>query len=110
MLEMGVLPPVAAACSALMILYTSASACVTFYSFGSIQMDYAALYVVWGFLCTLLGQVVVTRLLRKYKKESFIVLSIGLVIFFSAILMAYQSIWEMINNPKSALEASALCS
>ena len=38
MLEMGVLPEVAAATSATMILFTSLSACVVFVSFGAVQV------------------------------------------------------------------------
>lgn len=39
---------------------------------------------------TIQGQAAVTLMLRKYKRESFIVLSIGFVILLSACLMGFQ--------------------
>ena len=61
MLEMGVLPPVAAASAATMILYTSAAASAAYYVFGLIPMDYGVFFFVWGFVCTACGQIVVGR-------------------------------------------------
>ena len=57
MLEMGVLPDVAAATSATMIIFTAASASVVFLSFGGIPFDYAITMFCAGFLITLMGQV-----------------------------------------------------
>ena len=59
MLEMGVLPAVAASSAACMILYTSAAATAAFYVFGLIPVDYGAFFFLWGFLCTSLGQYMV---------------------------------------------------
>ena len=57
MLEMGVLPDVAAATSATMILFTSASAAVVFLSFGGVPPAYAGLAFAIGLLSTAAGQV-----------------------------------------------------
>lgn len=57
MLEMGVLPDVAAATSATMILFTSASAAVVFLSFGGVPPAYAGLSFGIGLLSTAAGQV-----------------------------------------------------
>lgn len=109
MLEMGVSPPVAAASAATMILYTSAAASVAFYVFGLIPVDYGQFFFAWGCLCTSIGQAVINRLMAKYKKESFIVLSIGVVILLSTVLMCYQSVRSFLENPQLALESSPLC-
>jgi uncharacterized membrane protein YfcA len=66
MLEMGVIPPVAAASAALMILYTSAAATLAYYVFDLIPLDYGLVFFCWGFLCTALGQRVVNHLLVRY--------------------------------------------
>lgn len=109
MLEMGVLPAVAAASAATMILYTSASATVAFAVFGLIPKEYGILMFIWGFIFTGFGQILVNHLLRKYKKESFVILSIGIVICVSAVLMAYQSIVNIVRDPKDAMHFSSLC-
>jgi len=57
MLEMGVLPDVAAATSATMILFTSAAAAVVFLSFGGVPPGYAGLAFAVGLLSTAAGQV-----------------------------------------------------
>ena len=57
MLEMGVLPDVAAATSATMILFTSAAAAAVFLSFGGVPPAYAALAFTIGLLSTAAGQV-----------------------------------------------------
>ena len=66
MLEMGVLPDVAAATSATMILFTSAAAAVVFLSFGGVPPAYAGLAFAVGLLSTAAGQVRV-RWERVYK-------------------------------------------
>jgi len=109
MLEMGVLPAVAAASTATMILYTSAAASAAFYVFGLIPLDYGALFFVWGFLCTFAGQLVVSHMLRKYKKQSFIVLSIGGVILLSVFLMGGEAVRDYVQDPAKAVRMSSLC-
>jgi len=41
-----------------MILFTSGSACVSFYLFGAINMDAGAILFVMGLVCTAFGQCV----------------------------------------------------
>eukprot|EP00624_Nannochloropsis_granulata_P007439 evm.model.NODE_7894_length_7235_cov_38.053215.1 len=109
MLEMGVLSPVAAASAAAMILYTSAAASAAYYVFGLIPEDYGLFFFCWGFLCTALGQLVVTHMLRRYKKESLIVLSIGAVITLSALMMSFQAIVNYVQDPVGVMRMSSLC-
>ena len=110
MLEMGVLPPVAAASAATMIFYTSAAASTAYYVFGLVPLDYACFFFSWGFVCTFVGQKVVTHLVMKYKKQSLIVLSIGGVISLSAVLMVYQTITDYMRDPKAVMATGTLCS
>jgi uncharacterized membrane protein YfcA len=109
MLEMGVLPAVAAASAATMILYTSAAASAAFYVFGLIPLDYGALFFVWGFLCTFAGQLVVSHMFRKYQKQSFIVLSIGGVILLSVFLMGGEAVRDYVRDPAKSMRMSSLC-
>ena len=70
---------------------------------GSGRLDGRLIVLVWeekgfgwkvnvpgGTNCTQQGQAVVTLLMRKYRRQSFIVLSIGLVIALSTCLMGFQ--------------------
>ena len=55
--------------------------------FGALRPHYGAALLVVGFVGTLCGNLVVGAALRRYRKESLIVLIIGGVIGLSAVLM-----------------------
>ena len=95
MLAMGVHPAVSAATSACMILFTSFTATTSFVVFGLLVTDYAVLCIVIGFLATLMGQIGLAVLMKRYQRNSFIAFSIGAVVFLSALLMTIQSLVSM---------------
>ncbi|CBJ31853.1 conserved unknown protein [Ectocarpus siliculosus] len=91
---------VASATSAVMILYTSFTATTSFMVFGLLEEDYAIALFVVGLAATAVGQVVVNHLVKKYKRTSFIVLSIGAVVALSAVMMGGHSLYNfMFPNP-----------
>lgn len=90
MLEMGVLPAVSSATAAFMILFTAASASISFVVFGMLKQDYAVPLFFMGFVCTLVGQVVVDWLVKKYQSSAIIVFSIASIISLSTLLMGYE--------------------
>lgn len=98
MLAMGVHPAVASATSACMILFTSFTATTTFSVYGLMVEDYAIVGAILGFCATLLGQTVMSRLLRKSKRNSYIAFSIGFVVLLSAGLMALESVLHLVSD------------
>ncbi|CAM9892090.1 unnamed protein product [Ascophyllum nodosum] len=110
MLEMGVHPLVAAATSAVMILYTSFTATTSFMVFGLLQEDYAIALFVVGIAATAVGQVGVNHLVKKYKRTSFIVLSIGSVVALSAIMMGGHSLYNFMFPRPDVDEQGGFCS
>ncbi|CAL1138445.1 unnamed protein product [Cladocopium goreaui] len=95
MLELGVEPQVAGATASTMILFTSASAAVSFQVFGLLKGDYGAFCFILGFSCTLLGQVAIQRWMQETKRPSVTVLSIGLVLAISTVLLVMEMIGHM---------------
>ena len=77
MLELGVLPPVAGATTACMILLTSTTAATTFLTFGLVQLDYAARLFWLGIFATCVGQLGMTHLIKKTGRSSYVAFSIG---------------------------------
>lgn len=71
--------------------------------------DWALSYFAWGFLCTTIGDRIVKTLLRKYKKQSPIVLSIGLVVVLAAVLMTGTSIDKIVKDPSSLKRIGRIC-
>mmetsp|Transcript_54921 Transcript_54921/g.122800 ORF Transcript_54921/g.122800 Transcript_54921/m.122800 type:complete len:190 (+) Transcript_54921:9-578(+) len=92
MLEMGVLPSVASASAAAMILYTSAAASTSFVAFGLLHPIYGLLFFLMGLLCTSLGQYAVGGWAKKHNRQSPIVLAMGLVILLSAVFVAVDTV------------------
>ncbi|KAK9864853.1 hypothetical protein WJX84_005030 [Apatococcus fuscideae] len=70
MLEMNVLPDVAAATSATMILFTSLVGSLVFISFGAIDVDYGVAVFTVGLVSTLFGQFACYRLMQILKRRS----------------------------------------
>ena len=97
MLALGLHPAVASANTACMILYTSATACVNFSVLGYLAHDYAAVCIVLGFAATVFGQSIMSLLLRKYKRNSYIAFSIGIVVALSAVLMSIESVVALVT-------------
>eukprot|EP00927_Polykrikos_kofoidii_P002330 TRINITY_DN10903_c0_g1_i1.p1 TRINITY_DN10903_c0_g1~~TRINITY_DN10903_c0_g1_i1.p1 ORF type:complete len:534 (+),score=73.47 TRINITY_DN10903_c0_g1_i1:78-1604(+) len=111
MLEMGVVPVVASASAAAMILYTSAAASTSFVVFGLLEPVYGAIFFTLGFSCTIVGQYTVSKWVKKHNRQSPIVLSIGAVICLSAVLVAVESGIAASNQTLSELfSAQGVCS
>merc|ERR1711972_695989 len=99
MLEMGVLPSVASASAAAMILFTSAAASTSFVVFGLLHTHYGAMFFSLGFVCTAIGQYSVGQWVKRYNRESPIVLSIGLVICLSSVMIATNTCISSLRVP-----------
>uniref|UniRef100_A0A7S4NB03 Uncharacterized protein n=1 Tax=Odontella aurita TaxID=265563 RepID=A0A7S4NB03_9STRA len=108
MLAMGVLPAVASATAACMILFTSLTATASFVVFGLMITDYAWFSFGMGFFATVLGQLVMSHMLRKYRRNSYIAFCIGIVVLLSAILLTVESIVSFMDS--GVRGSSGLCS
>lgn len=98
---------VSAASSACMILFTSFTASTSFAVFGLFVEDYALCFLVVGFVTTYLGQVIMIRLMKKSKRNSYIAFSIGSVVAISAVLMTIQSLLSIAEGEKH--RAGGIC-
>ena len=92
MLALGVPPAVASATSACMILFTSFTATTSFAVYGLILPDYAVVCVVVGIVATTVGQTLMSFLLRKYNRDSYIAFCIGAVVALSAACMCIEAV------------------
>jgi len=91
MLEMEVLPQVSAATAAFMILFTAASATMTYAAFDQVLWDYALILFPCGFFCTVIGQVLINSYIKRTGNSSVIVFIIALIVGLATLLMGYQS-------------------
>ncbi|GAX28769.1 hypothetical protein FisN_25Lh174 [Fistulifera solaris] len=92
MLELNVHPTVASATTAAMILFTSATATIRYCMYGFVQYDYAVVCFAIGFLSTMFGQSIMSFLMKRHDRPSYIAFSIGIVVAVSAVCMTVESI------------------
>jgi uncharacterized membrane protein YfcA len=112
MLEMGILPQVAAANAAAMILFTTATACLSFFLFGAVDHEVASLLFVLGIVCTGVGQFVVGVAIKRANRQSLIILSMGSVVVLSAFLLTLRSLLDAATRPGgigALVEMGSLC-
>jgi len=101
MLEMGVDPQVSAATAAFMILYTAASATVTYAAFGQVRWEYSAILFPCGLVCTALGQKIITAYIKRTNHSSAIIFIIATIVGLATILMGFQTgstAWQEIED------------
>lgn len=103
MLAMGFHPAVASATSACMILFTSFTATTTFSVYGLMVPDYAIAGASLGFSATFLGQTVMSRILAKSKRNSYIAFCIGFVVLLSAVMMSLESVLHLISEEEDQM-------
>jgi uncharacterized membrane protein YfcA len=96
MLALGVHPAVASTTSACMILFTTATATISFAVFGLLIHDYAIAGFLIGFFASAVGQTGMSVLMQRYKRNSYIIFSIGIVVALSAVCMSVDSVLEIL--------------
>jgi len=90
MVELGVLPEVASATSATMILFTSSTATVCYVLFDILNFEYARVLFPLGFISTLVGQIVFNKIMEVFPRKSLIVFTIAFIVGCSAVLMGIE--------------------
>merc|ERR1712173_66582 len=95
LLELGVLPRVASATSAVAVLMTSSSSTFQKVLLDMIRYDYMAFFGAVGIIGTFIGQTVVNVAIKKYGRNSIVIAAVASVIAMAIVLMAVNSILDM---------------
>lgn len=109
LLEMGCLPAVQAATVATMILFTSGASTISLVLLDLMPHDYGACFFAFGLVATAIGAAAVRQVLTKHKKQSIIVLSVGIIISTSVVTMGIQSLLRLVADPKAIWKFGSLC-
>ena len=95
LLELGVLPRVASATSAVAVLMTSSSSTFQKVLLNMIRYDYMAFFAAIGIIGTFIGQTVVNVAIKKFGRNSIVIMAVGSVIAVAIVLMGMNSILNM---------------
>ena len=103
MLEMGMLPEVVSATVALMIVFTSASATISYSALGLMAWDLGSILFFVGIGATYFGQVFFDWFMVKYMQDShhsgsYIVFSIAIVLGVSTLLLGYTGVVRIVHT------------
>merc|ERR1712154_334418 len=98
LMELGVLPTVAAATSAMAVLITSSSAMLQFLLLGYLDLDYTFYFMAIGIVGTFIGQTIVSHCIKMYERKSLIVFSVAAIMGGAVLLMGIDGILECIKG------------
>lgn len=111
LLELGMLPAVASATSALCVLVSSAAGALQFLVLGMLFVDRALWFGATCMLGTLVGQVVVNRVVRRTKSASFIIFIVAAVMVVAIGLLGFVQVRNFVQSirNKESLGLRSLC-
>lgn len=110
LIELGVSPQTTAATASFMILFTSSSAVAQFLVLHLIPVQYGIFFSVLGFVGTCVGQIGITKLMKRTQKSWYILLSMTLVLAISTIMLSYMGITKVVSrHSKADLSFQPLC-
>jgi hypothetical protein len=75
-----------------MIFFTTATATISYAIRGMLLVDYAIFCFLVGLIVTYTGQAIISVLMGKNQRHSYIAYSLGLVVLISALAMSAESI------------------
>jgi uncharacterized membrane protein YfcA len=98
LLELGLMPEVSQATTAMFVLLSSSLGTAQFVLLGK-EMPYFVLwYAFWVAVSTVAGQLLSDWLVRAYNHTSFIVFAVSGVVFFSAVMMVWVGSIDVMDN------------
>jgi uncharacterized membrane protein YfcA len=89
---------VASATTAAMIFFTTATATISFATYGMLLVDYAVFCFFMGLIITYAGQSILTILMGKNQRPSYIAYCLALIVVLSAVAMTAESIVALIRS------------
>jgi uncharacterized membrane protein YfcA len=92
MISMGVPPLVATSTAMYMILYSSTASTVIYFTYGALDLPYAAWISLWCSLGVLIGASLFERIFKRYNRQSLIVFVLAAVLALSAIVVPYTNL------------------
>eukprot|EP00483_Globobulimina_turgida_P010894 UN10915 len=98
LIELGVIPTVAAATSATAVMITSSSAMLQFLLLGFLQWDYTLFFMVVGICGTFLGQTAVNYAVKEYGRISVVIFAVAIIMGLAIFLMLVSGMISVVDG------------
>ena len=98
MMSLGVHPLVSTATSMYMIMYSTAASTVMFLSYGTFNLSFAMWLSMWSSMGIIVGVSIVEYLIKRYKRQSILVIILTVILGISAIIVPYENIQRILNQ------------
>lgn len=92
MVSLGVPPLVASSTAMYMILYSSTASSVIYFTYGALDLQFAAWISFWCSVGVIIGLLLFERLFKQSKRYSIIVFILAIVLGISAIVVPYTNL------------------
>ena len=97
LLDLGIDPIVANTTSSFMVLFTSSITCMQYIILGRLSWDYGLWFVCIGFLSSLLGQLVIGCLVRRFRISFIIIFSMCIMMGLATLLMGASGTYNTVT-------------
>ncbi|EKE38923.1 hypothetical protein ENUP19_0341G0001 [Entamoeba nuttalli] len=101
LLEIGVLPQVATATSAFMIMFTASSSSLQYIIDGKLDIFYGLWYFAIGFIGAAFGQFGFSKIVQKLNRQSIIGFFLGVLIVLSTLAMIAITVVQLVSDVKN---------
>uniref|UniRef100_A0A1J3IC26 Sulfite exporter TauE/SafE family protein 2 n=1 Tax=Noccaea caerulescens TaxID=107243 RepID=A0A1J3IC26_NOCCA len=98
LLQVGIAPEVTAATCSFMVLFSSTMSAIQYLLLGMEHTGTASLFAVVCFVASLVGLMVVQKVINEYGRASIIVFSVGIVMALSIVLMTSYGALDIWND------------
>ncbi|XP_010458554.1 PREDICTED: uncharacterized protein LOC104739794 [Camelina sativa] len=98
LLQIGIAPEVTAATCSFMVLFSSSMSAIQYLLLGMEHAGTAAIFALVCFVASLVGLMVVKKVIAKYGRASIIVFAVGIVMALSTVLMTTHGALNVWND------------
>jgi len=99
MISLGVPPLVSTSTGMYMIMYSTAASTVMYLSYGTFNFPFALWLSFWCSMGIMVGVSIVDHLVKKYKRQSILVIVLAVILGLSAVLVPFDNVNKILNQP-----------
>lgn len=109
MLGLGMDAQTSTALSGFIVLFTSSSTSIQFTVAGAIKMRHAWLFMLTSLIGSLIGGVILKRIIKKFNRPSIIVWTVFGILVLALIVLPAQMAYKIMKNPETAFSFGTAC-